>query len=236
MINYAHRGASSYYPENTMSAFRAGVEMGANGIETDIHRTKDGVLVLFHDDTLDRVTDGSGEITRYTLRELEELKVFSPDRRLTDRILPFTEFLDAFSKKDLRFAIELKQPGTEKQVVGLLEKYGMRGKTTLTSFSFDSLRAARACDPRYRIGYLYGGKENDAVGKMRSIGGEELCPCAELINGPGDTAALKRQGFGVRVWGVRDEETMKRMCLANVDGMTVNFPDKLDRYLREAEK
>lgn len=56
-VNYAHRGASAYYPENTLSAFYAGVNMGANGIETDIHITKDDILVLFHDDELSRVTD-----------------------------------------------------------------------------------------------------------------------------------------------------------------------------------
>ena len=59
MINYAHRGASEYAPENTMSAFYLGLIYGADGIETDVQRTKDGELVLFHDDTLDRVTDGS---------------------------------------------------------------------------------------------------------------------------------------------------------------------------------
>ena len=64
MINYAHRGASEYAPENTLSSFYLGMIQGANGIETDVHRTKDGVLVLFHDDTLDRVSDGVGKISR----------------------------------------------------------------------------------------------------------------------------------------------------------------------------
>lgn len=70
VINYAHRGASTYYPENTLSSSYAGVHMGATGIETDVHKTADGVLVLFHDDTLDRVTDGKGDISDYTYEEL----------------------------------------------------------------------------------------------------------------------------------------------------------------------
>jgi len=69
-INFAHRGASSYAPENTMSAFYLGLRMGANGIETDIQRTGDGILVLFHDDTLDRVTGQSGKIADYTYEQL----------------------------------------------------------------------------------------------------------------------------------------------------------------------
>lgn len=68
MVNYAHRGASEYAPENTLSSFYLGLLQGANGIETDVQRTKDGVLVLFHDDTLDRVTDGRGIISDYNFK------------------------------------------------------------------------------------------------------------------------------------------------------------------------
>ena len=75
MINYAHRGASEYAPENTLSSFYLGMIQGANGIETDVHRTKDGVLVLFHDDTLDRVSDGVGKISDYTFEELRKVKI-----------------------------------------------------------------------------------------------------------------------------------------------------------------
>ena len=232
MINYAHRGASSYYPENTLSAFWAGVEMGANGIETDVHETRDGVLVLFHDDMLDRVTDGKGPIWLQTYSELKKLRVFSEDRQRTDSILSLNDFLEAFSSEDIHFAVELKQSGIEQNVLRLLNDFKMRDKTTLTSFNFDSLRAARVCDPGYRIGYLYDESVTDAAQKMRALGGEELCPRASMIRSPKDTLALKREGFGVRVWGVKDEETMKRMCCAGVDGMTVNFPDKLAAFLR----
>ena len=70
MINYAHRGASEYAPENTLSSFYLGLMQGANGIETDVQRTKDGVLVLFHDNTLDRVSNVSGNLSEYTYEEL----------------------------------------------------------------------------------------------------------------------------------------------------------------------
>ena len=74
-IVYAHRGASEYAPENTLMSFYLGVQMGANGIETDVRQTKDGVLVLFHDETLDRVTDGAGNICDYTFEELQKFNV-----------------------------------------------------------------------------------------------------------------------------------------------------------------
>ena len=71
-VNYAHRGASHYAPENTLMSFYLGMQMGANGIETDVHRTKDGVVVLFHDDTITRLTGKEGAIADYTLEELRE--------------------------------------------------------------------------------------------------------------------------------------------------------------------
>ena len=76
MINYAHRGASEYAPENTFSSFYLGLLQGANGIETDVQKTKDGVLVLFHDGTLDRVSDHCGKLSEFTLEELRRVKIY----------------------------------------------------------------------------------------------------------------------------------------------------------------
>ena len=76
MINYAHRGASEYAPENTLSSFYLGLIQGANGIETDVQRTRDGVPVLFHDDTIDRVSDGHGKISDYTFDQLKKVKIY----------------------------------------------------------------------------------------------------------------------------------------------------------------
>ena len=108
MINYAHRGASEYAPENTLSSFYLGLLQGANGIETDVQRTKDGVLVLFHDKTLDRVTDGAGELSDYTLEELRMVKIYGNSTTgFYDRIVTLREFLEKFSSYDINFAIEL---------------------------------------------------------------------------------------------------------------------------------
>ena len=90
-INYAHRGASTYCPENTMLSFYTGVQMGANGIETDVQRTKDGILVLFHDDLIKRVTGKEGSIADYTYEELRSFDVNTG--ALSDKIPTFEEFL-----------------------------------------------------------------------------------------------------------------------------------------------
>lgn len=232
IINYAHRGASHYYPENTFSAFYAGLEMNANGIETDIHRTKDGVLVLFHDDEIDRVTDGKGQVSDYTYKELMEFYVFNPARDLRDKIVTLEDFLKYFGFRDLTFAIELKQDHVEKETIDMLEAFGVREKTILTSFNYESVKNAKAYDPRYHVGLLYEVDEPDPVGKMKAIQGEELCPIAESLNRE-MVDSFHKMGFNVRAWGVYTEALMEHACACGVDGMTINFPDRLTAYLRK---
>ncbi len=235
-INYAHRGASTYYPENTLSAFYAGINMGANGIETDIHQTRDGVLILFHDDRLDRVTDGSGNVSDFTYAELQRLTVSNPDYDRTDSILSLEDFLRHFSSLNLTFAIELKQPHIEKEIIDLLNAYSMQKKTILTSFDLDSIARAKAYAPEYPVGWLFGPLDKgDPVEKLRFIGGEQLCPRADML-----TRELVRMwhemGFSVRAWGVKTEELMAHALLCGVDGMTVNFPDKLHSLLSKQQE
>lgn len=105
-INYAHRGASEYYPENTFLAFYVGLIMGANGIETDVQMSRDKIPVLFHDRTLERMTGRPGSIGEYTYDELMAIEASKGGYR--DKIAGLEDFLRHFSFQPLRFAIELK--------------------------------------------------------------------------------------------------------------------------------
>lgn len=231
MINYAHRGASEYAPENTMSSFYLGLLQGANGIETDIQRTRDGELVLFHDTTLDRVTNGSGAVSDYTLAELRELKVTgNATTGFFDRIVTFREFLEVFSAYNIHFAIELKVPGVEEDTVALAKEFGIMDRTTFTSFEFECIRKTKEVCPEARVGWLIAKPTEETLEALKSIGGEELAPVATEITEE-RIADWRSQGFGVRAWGVTRVELMKEMCRLGVDGMTVNFPDRLFQYL-----
>lgn len=229
-INYAHRGASSYAPENTMEAFHLGLSMGANGIETDVQRTKDGILVLFHDDTIVRMTGQPGRIQDYTYEELLPFDV--SNYGLTGKIPTLEEFLEAFSRLDIQFAIEFKQPFTEAQTIDLLERYGMREKTVLTSFKLECLMRAKLYAPAYRAGYLTEDVNPMVLKVLNTIGAEQVCPKSKLIT-PELVSDLHAQGFSVRAWGVKSEERMKQVYDSGADGMTVNFPDKLTAYIAE---
>ncbi len=141
MVNYSHRGASEYAPENTLSSFYLGLLQGANGIETDVQRTKDGVLVLFHDDTLDRVTDGRGIISDYNFKELKKLKVYGNSTTFFyDRIVTLREFLEKFAFYDIQFAIELKGAGVEEETLSMVKEFEIFEKTTFTSFNFNYIK------------------------------------------------------------------------------------------------
>ena len=231
MINFAHRGASEYAPENTLSSFYLGLLQGANGIETDVQRTKDGVLVLFHDDTVDRVSDGKDAVCDYTLEELKALKIYGNSTTgFYDKVITLREFMEKFSQYDIKFAIELKVAGVEKDALDIINEFGAFEKTTFTSFNFDYIKKIKELDKNARIGWLTKNPDEKEIQELLNISGEEMAPQAEYITDD-MVKKLRSKGLGIRAWGVFNVALMKKMCALNVDGMTVNFPDRLYQYL-----
>ncbi len=233
-VIYAHRGASEYYPGNTLSSFYAGLEMGADGIETDIWRTKDGILVIWHDEKLEWKTPLCGSIPDYTYSELLQLTFRNekyPHR--VDKMPTLEEFCKYFGWRDLTFAIELKQAGIAAEVIAMLNKYSMKDKTFITSFNIDALTEAHALGSGYRLGYLYPGKTNKLIyDRLAAIEAVQACPKAADLTAE-ELSELYVRGYHCRAWGVSDESLMKKMVDMGVDsGMTVNFPDKLIAYCK----
>lgn len=232
-VNYAHRGASEYYPENTLSSFYRGIDMGANGIENDIQRTKDGVLVVFHDDNLKRVTGKDALVRDLTYAELMELTVTNDKTGRSDKILTLDDFIKYIAWRDLTYAIEIKERGIVSEVMDKLDEAGLRERTIITSFDYEELSDAYKLGRGYRLGWLYWGKtDSKRIEKLKSIDAYQACPkIADLTEE--ELKALHAEGFSVRVWGVDNTELMKRAVDMGVDGgMTVNFPDKLTEYLK----
>lgn len=223
-VNYAHRGASHYLPENTMLAFYAGIYMGANGIETDVQLSADGIPVLFHDDTLTRVTGQSGSVGDYTWQQLQSFCVTK--NAFTDKIVTLEDFLQHFAFRDITFAIELKGAGVEKATADLLRKYNLENKAVVTSFSLEYLENFRSLAPEFQIGYLTEAIHEALLLHLQQLHCEELCPEAQCVT-PESVQHWHSLGFRVRAWGVYDESLMAHAYACGVDGMTVNFPDKL---------
>ena len=227
-VNYAHRGASQYAPENTFLSFYTGMFMGANGIETDVQMTKDGVLVLFHDDTITRLTGASGSVSDYTL---EELQKFTFEKNgLQDKIVVFEDFLKQFGWRDITFAIEIKQRGIEREIADMLREYDMGRKSVVTSFKFDCIQKIREYAPELEIGWLKRDFTEEDLAVLKAMGAEEVCPHASNVTRE-NVERWHGEGFRVRAWGLENEEWMRNVYDCGADGMTVNFPDKLTEYM-----
>ncbi len=231
-VNYAHRGASEYAPENTALSFNYGILLGSNGIETDVQMTRDGIPVLFHDSTLERMTGEDGAVGDYTYDELIAFKVKKGD--VFDRIMKLEDFLSDFGWRDLTFAIELKGEGAEKATADLIYKYGIEKKCVVTSFSRNYLANMHAYAPELKLGYLTSRYYPELMDELRSEGIDEFCPNAASLT-PEMVDAWHKGGFRVRAWGVANEELMREAYNVGVDGMTVNFPDKLKAYIDEGK-
>ena len=144
MINFAHRGASKYYPENTILSIKEGIKAGASGVELDVHKTKDNKLVVIHDEDIERTFKGKGLVKDYTLRQLKEFKprntVFHDN--LECKIPTLEEILDIIKDPNVKINIELKTDiiqydNIEKDVIDLVNKYGLKEQVILSSFNHE---------------------------------------------------------------------------------------------------
>ncbi|MBR6915786.1 MAG: hypothetical protein IKN36_05465 [Clostridia bacterium] len=231
MIIYAHKGASFYAPENTMSSFHLGLTMGANAIETDIRMTADGELILSHDSFLGRKNSGSGKLRDLTLAQIRRSRAEGNSTDgFCDRITTLREFFEIFANRDIAFALDLKETAVAEPTLRMAEEFGILGKATFTSGGFDRLKIVKECNPAARVGWIIREGNEDEMRMLKEIGGEEL-----VVFAPNTTAEKiarwREAGFGVRAWGVENITLMKRMCDLGVDGMTVDYPDRLVQYL-----
>ena len=136
MLNFAHRGFKGLYPENTMLAFRKAVEIGADGIEFDLHLTKDGQLVIIHDELLDRTTDFRGLVKDYRLRELKKADASALFDQYDEKIPSLEEYLSYIRDKDIITNIEIKNsiidyPNIEEKMYEMVKAYGLLDKICL---------------------------------------------------------------------------------------------------------
>ena len=232
----AHRGASSYAPENTFAAFDLALEMGARHLELDVHFSSDGHLVVIHDDTVDRTSDGSGPVTSHSLAALTALDAgswFDP-RFKGERIPTLGDVLERY-KGRAHVHVEIKghSAGLAQKTVDLVRSRGMAGQVTITSFQQAKLEETRAYAPELPTGWLVGQVSDAIVAPARAMGLTQLCPRADTVTSE-LVSRLHAERFVVRAWGVASEDLMRQVVTAGADGMTVNFPDRLLAYLAAA--
>lgn len=228
MISVAHRGASSYAPENTQAAFQKGLELGADFLECDVHLSKDGELVIMHDDKVDRTTNGAGFVRDYTLAELKELDAgalfgasFSGEK-----IMTLDELLEEFYG-EIGLLIEIKKPnpGIEKKVAALLKKYGDVGGVIVQSFDIESMRKMNSLLPELQIAILM--KPSTLLPSSKRL--EDLTSFATYINfnvsyiNKRMVDRIHAYGGKVLVWSKKDQQLISKAFQYGVDGIITDF-------------
>ena len=228
----AHRGASAYCPENTLEAFSKAIEQGADGIELDVHLTKDGEIVVAHDARIERVSDGTGYINDLTLKELKSLNFgkLSTDG-LVCRIPTMAEVFSLIKPSGLMVNIEMKT--TERlylelpeKLIALTEEYSMREYVLYSSFNHYSLQQIKKIDPKAKIGLLYQLGMVDPWVYADYVGAYAIHPHYYVIAAlPETVERCHENGIKVNVWPVSETEAIDLMLNCGVDGIISNKPD-----------
>jgi glycerophosphoryl diester phosphodiesterase len=230
----AHRGASAYRPENTLSAYALAVAQAADMIEIDLHRTRDGAVVVAHDAELERI-GGRGEIGAASLAELRGL-----DAGAGERVPTLDEVLDAFGAR-IPFNLELKQGSggpyaglPSRAVEGVLAR-GLLGRTLFSSFYDPVLHELRGLSADARIALLLSRRSPQSwPERARALGAEAVNPELPLV----DREFVERahgEGLAVYVFTVDPAPEMRRLLELGVDGLFTNVPDRMRRLLDEWE-
>src|SRR5499426_3361358 len=229
----AHRGASSYAPENTMAAFDLALQMGASHLELDVHLTCDDNLVMIHDDTVDRTTNGTGPVADHTIVALQTLDAgaWFGEAFTGARIPTLADVLTLYQGRS-HLHIELKGHTAHlpQRTVDLVRAHGMAQHVTFTSFQHTHLQTMWAYAPELPTGWLVGEISDTVIAQAQVLGCTQLCPRASFVTAE-IVQRLHIEGFRVRAWGVANEALMRQVVEAGADGMTVNFPDKLLAYM-----
>ncbi|MCY8234780.1 glycerophosphodiester phosphodiesterase [Priestia endophytica] len=236
--NVAHRGASAYAPENTIAAFDKAVEMKADYIEIDVQRSKDGKLVLIHDTTVDRTTDGSGKVGNLTFKELRDLDAGSwkGEQFAGAQIPTFDEILDRYHGK-VGILIELKAPelypGIEENVTKELKERNLdkpqNEKIIVQSFNHKSMKKMNELLPKVPIGVLTSSSADTTEQAL-----QEFSTYADYFNPSYGivTEDLVNQvhslGMKIGSWTVRSQEAASFLLDVGVDAIITDYPDYVD--------
>ncbi|WP_067728159.1 glycerophosphodiester phosphodiesterase [Oceanobacillus damuensis] len=232
----AHRGASKYAPENTMPAFELAYKMKAEGIETDVHLTKDRIPVLIHDSHVKRTTNGRGFIKDYYYEELQKLDAgswFSSEFSGTS-IISLQNFLEWANDKSLYLNIELKNSridykNIESIVYEMIEHYSLLNRTTLSTFNHDSVERMKPLREKIGVALLTSRKRKDLIWYTKGLGANAIHINYRLLS-KSLVQKCKEENMKIRVYTVNKFVHIMRSFFAECDGVITDVPNKALRY------
>lgn len=223
VLKIGHRGAKAHAAENTLASVEKALEFSVDAIEIDVHRCASGELVVFHDFTLDRMTNGSGEVAKHTLEHLKSLRIHDQYE-----IPTLEEVLQIIDKKCI-LNIELKGRGTASKTCEIIEEYITKNHWSLehfviSSFQYQELKTVYEIANQLRLGVLTQASVLDAVEFAKTINAYAIHPNVALLTKDNVDLAQK-QGYKVLTWTVNDLPTIKRVKAYGVDGIISDNPE-----------
>jgi len=232
----AHRGASAQYPENTMLAFRRAIEQGVDVLELDVHLTADDELVIMHDSTLERTTNGHGKIRNHSLQEIRQL-----DARQGEKVPLLSEAIQLACESQKRLFVEVKG-ATEAEglaiaeaAVRALEADSFLSQIVLTSFSPSALLRAKAIQPE--LSTMLDPSPQDGSLTPRQICAQVLGAGANCVSydfrflTPEIATECQLTGLSLWPWDPDEPDDMRQMIKLGVPGIITNRPDVLNKVL-----
>ncbi len=220
-----HRGAMGHETENTLASVQKALDIGVDMIEIDIFNVKSGETVVFHDETLERLTNAGGKIEDWTYFDLTQVKLDGGHK------IPMLQDVLKLIDHKVRLNIELKGAGTTDRVNFItnyyVEKRGWKlDDFLISSFKWDELRAMRKLNPEIPIAILTEDDPADAIEIAKELNAEAINPNFEMLN-EANNEAIQDAGFKIYTWTVNEPEDIARMKQLEVDGIITNYPERL---------
>jgi len=230
-----HRGASSVAPENTLAAFQKAIDFGADYFELDVWLSKDDSLIVIHDDSLHRTTNGTGLVAEYTYAELLQLDAGSWfDPQFAGEKLPtLRQALQLARAGDIKVCIEVKSPdaGIIPQILNLVEKLSMQDRVILFSFDANQVAEAKGINSEIPALYLLGDIEMTDIDFARQIHADAVGVGGEVTKEI--VTAAHNHGLEFWKWTVNEADEMRDLIDMGVDGIITNYPQRLKKVLAE---
>lgn len=219
ILKIGHRGAKGHQPENTLISFEKAIDLKVDGVELDVHLSSDGEIIVIHDDTIDRTTNGKGLVNQLTVLELKKHKIPT-----------LIEVFDLVNKRCF-INIELKEIGTAQAVVDLIayyiaEKNWNHNHFLVSSFDWKMLEEVQLLNPKIRIGVLTEESVEQAFAFAKKLKVHSIHPDYRLLTKE-NVALMQENGFEVYPWTVNSIEDIEKIKSFNVNGIISDFPDRI---------
>ena len=224
IIIMGHRGAAAVAPENTLLSVAKAIEIGVDAVEIDVRLTKDRELVVIHDASVDRTTNGRGPVSQYELRDIKTL-----DAGRGERIPTLQEVVDLVGGQ-VTLVVELKEEETEKKVVELIRKNHFEQQVYVISFWHGLVKTVKALAPRIKTGVLLVGCPVDACVATQASADAVVMRYGFVNRDFVETA--HKEGLQVLIWNIDDRNLLKPYVEMGVDGIASNDPQVLVEYFK----